>query len=108
MMITTAGVRATGLYLLELLHQTSPLLYSKFYGDQGEEDVLAKGALPFVRADETEDVPEEDLLEEGHVMLESAAWQLEDLGLVRIVLSTKPGISGSSSPRKGRECPRQT
>ena len=57
--------------------------YSRFYNDTpGTADRLVAGAMPFVA--NSEDCDAEDLREEGHLLLEWAACQLEDLGVVRI------------------------
>ena len=82
-MICTEGIRATGLYLLEVLKAQKVVRYSRFYNDTpGTDNNLVTGAMRFV---EDEDYCNaEDLREEGHVMLEFAAWQLEDLGIVQI------------------------
>lgn len=77
------GIRATGRYLLELLKSVKVVRYSRFYNNTpGTEDRLVAGAMPFVVDSEACDA--DDLREEGHVLLEFAAWQLEDLGIVQI------------------------
>src|SRR5262249_46760285 len=82
-MIDTERIRATGLYLLEILKSEKVVRYSRFYNHTpGTEDRLVAGSIPFVVDSEACDA--EGLHEEGHVMLEYAAWQLEDLGVVRI------------------------
>jgi hypothetical protein len=70
-MIDTEGIRATGLYLLEVLKSEKVIRYSRFYNHApGTEDCLVAGAMPFVVDREACDA--EDLREEGHVMLEYA------------------------------------
>jgi hypothetical protein len=83
-MITVEGIRATGLYLLEVLKTEKAVCYSRFYNAApGTEERLAAGALPFV--ENPEGCNADELREEGHGMLDDAAWQLEDLGVVRII-----------------------
>jgi hypothetical protein len=77
------GIRATGLYLLEVLKSEKVVRYSRFYNNTpGTEDHLVAGAMPFLVDSKARDL--ETIREEGHVLLEYAAWQLEDLGIVRI------------------------
>jgi hypothetical protein len=77
------GIRATGHYLLEVLKSEKVVRYSRFYNDTpGTEERLVAGAMPFVVDSEACDA--EELRDEGHWLLELAAWQLEDLGIVRI------------------------
>jgi hypothetical protein len=88
------GIRATGLYLLEVLKSEKVVRYSRFYNHApGTEDRLVDGPMPFVADDESCDA--EDLREEGHVMLEYAAWQLEDLGVVRITFLDENLVDGN-------------
>ena len=92
-MITIEGIRATGLYLLEVLRAEKVVRYSRFYNaTPGTDESLATGAMPFVVNNECCDA--EDLLEERHVMLDFAAWQLEDLGIVRITFLDEALIDG--------------
>jgi len=92
-MINTEGIRATGLYLLEVLKAEKSVRYSRFYNaTPGTEESLAAGAMPFVEDNESCDT--EDLREEGHVMLDFAAWQLVDLGVVRITFLDERLIDG--------------
>jgi hypothetical protein len=92
-MITTEGIRATGLYLLEVLNAEKSVRYNRFYNAVPEtENRLVEGALPFVAHPESCNA--EDLREEGHVMLDFAAWQLEDLGIVRITFLHDTLIDG--------------
>jgi hypothetical protein len=82
-MITIEGIRATGKYLLEVVKAEKTVRYSRFYNEAPETSKrLVNGALPFIRDLEACDAT--DLEEEGHVMLDYAAWQLEDLGIVRL------------------------
>ena len=92
-MIDTEGIRATGLYLLEVLKSERVVRYSRFYNyTPGTEERLVAGAMPFVGDSEACDA--EALSEEGHVMLEFAAWQLADLGVVRIVFLEENLVDG--------------
>src|SRR5262245_61903738 len=92
-MITSEGIRATGSYLLQVLRTEKSVPYSRFYNaSPGVEEKLVRGTLPFVEEPECCDV--DDLREEGHVMLDFAAWQLEDLGLVRITFLEELLIDG--------------
>lgn len=85
-MIDSEGIRATGLYLLEVLKQEKTVAYSRFYNaDPATEETLVRGAVPFM-SEVIEHEAEDDLREEAHVMLDFAAWQLEDLGIVKITL----------------------
>jgi len=92
-MIDTEGIRATGLYLLEILKSEKVVRYSRFYNHTpGTEERLVAGSMPFVVDSEACDA--EGLYEEGHVMLEFAAWQLADLGVVRIVFLEENLVDG--------------
>jgi hypothetical protein len=92
-MITIEGIRATGLYLLEVLKAEKFVRYSRFYNAiPGTDERLVAGVMPFVV--NTESCDAEDLREEGHVMLEFAAWQLLDLGIVRITFLDDRLIDG--------------
>jgi hypothetical protein len=92
-MITIEGIRATGKYLLDVLKAEKTVRYSRFYNEAPETvERLVAGALPFVRDLEACDAT---LLEEqGHVMLDFAAWQLEDLGIVRLTFIDEKLIDG--------------
>ena len=97
-MITIEGIRATGLYLLEVLKSEKVVRYSRFYNDTpGSDKNLAAVVMPFVVDHESCDA--EDLCEEGHVMLEFAAWQLEDLGIVRTLPLDETLIDGERDYR---------
>lgn len=92
-MITVDGIRATGLYLLEVLKAEKAVNYSRFYNEAPEtEERLIADVLPFVS--DSEYCTDEDLREEAHVMLDFAAWQLEDLGMVRITFLDETLIDG--------------
>jgi hypothetical protein len=97
-MISRDGIRATGLYLLDVLRTEKTVCYSRFYNDDDEtEDMLVQGAMPYmskVDADEDEDYRERDLREEAHVMLNFAASQLDDLGVVQITFLLSKLIDG--------------
>jgi hypothetical protein len=89
----TEVIRATGLYLLEILESEKVVRYSRFYNrTPGTEDRLVAGAMPFVA--DREHYSASVLREEGHVMLEFAAWQLEDLGVVRIAFLAENLMDG--------------
>lgn len=92
-MITSEGIRAAGLYLLEVLKGEKVVRYSRFYNaTPGTDERLAAGVIPLVVNSESCDA--EDLREEGHVMLEFAGWQLLDLGIVRITFLDDSLIDG--------------
>jgi hypothetical protein len=92
-MISIEGIRATGLHLLDVLRQEKSVRYSRFYNDDPLTDVnLARAVVPLM--DDPEEGDEEDIREQGHVMLEYAAWQLEDLGIVQITRVDSTLIDG--------------
>jgi hypothetical protein len=82
-MITHEGIRATGMYLLKILKSQSQVDYSHFYKDDKTAETLSACAIEFVDDTDSDDAAD-DLYEDGHVMLEYAAQQLEDIGVVRI------------------------
>jgi hypothetical protein len=97
-MITIEGIRATGLYLLGVLKSEKAVRYSRFYNDTpGSDESLAAVVMPFVV--DHESCGAEDLSEEGHVMLEFAVWQLEDLGVVQVSLLDETLIDGERDYR---------
>ncbi len=97
-MITTTGIRATGLYLLEVLNAEKAVDYSRFYNaTRGTDASLAAGAARFV--DEPECCRLEELRQQGHVMLEYAADQLKDLGIVRMTPLDQTLIDGEHDYR---------
>lgn len=86
-MISQLGIHATGHYLWAILKSEHKVKYSRFYNDLADTaDALINGAIQFIDKDD-EDILEY-LQEEGHVMLEYAAWQLEDFGVVKITRLT--------------------
>jgi hypothetical protein len=92
-MITTEGIRAVGSYLLGVLGAEKSVRFSRFYNDSpGVEEELVRGSLPFVKDPECCSV--DDLREEGLTMLNFAAWQLEDFGVVRTTFLNELLIDG--------------
>jgi hypothetical protein len=84
-------IRAAGAYLLQVLKTEEQVPYSRFYNaSPGTASALAEGMWPFLMAQpaedrgELDDVNKESLRDEGHVVLEWAAEQLADLGVVKI------------------------
>ena len=84
-------IKAAGDYLLSVLKAEKEVVYSRFYNAEPGTDVaLVHGMWPFLMSQpveqrgELDDGDKERLLEEAHVLLEWAAWQLEDLGVVKI------------------------
>ena len=84
-------IKAAGDYLLSVLEAELEVAYSRFYNAEPGTDVaLVDGMWPFLMSQpvehrgELDDGDKERLREEAHVLLEWAAWQLEDLGIVEI------------------------
>lgn len=93
-MAAIAEIRAAGDYLLSVLQVEKVVPYSRFYShDAGTNVRLADGiwlfleAQPAVARGELDESDRRDLLEEGHLHVEWAAQQLEDLGVVRITFT---------------------
>lgn len=72
-MLTLEGIRAVGLYLLDALKAERTVRFSRLCERLRAEDSPADGATP-------------SAVEKGaeHMDLQEAAWQLKDLGIVRI------------------------
>ena len=90
-------IKAAGDYLLSVLEAELEVAYSRFYNAEPGTDVaLVDGMWPFLMSQpvehrgELDDGDKEGLLEEAHMLLEWAAWQLADLGIVKI--TTLPGL----------------
>ena len=86
-----SGIKAAGDYLLSVLEADRAVSYSRFYNDDPGTDVaLAEAMRPFLVSQPVEDRGElgegveDDLVEEAHVLLDWAAEQLADLGVVTI------------------------
>ena len=84
-------IKAAGDYLLSVLEAELEVAYSRFYNAEPGTDVaLVDGMWPFLMSQpvehrgELDDGDKEGLREEAHMLLEWAAWQLEDLGVVKI------------------------
>ena len=84
-------IKAAGDYLLSVLITEKSVAYSRFYNDVPGTDVtLVEGMWPFLTSQSVEERGElgDDekirLLDEAHLLLEWAACQLEDLGVVQI------------------------
>ena len=84
-------IKAAGDYLLSVLKAEKEVVYSRFYNaEPGTNAALVHGMWPFLMSQpveqrgELDDGDKERLREEAHVLLEWAAWQLEDLGVVKI------------------------
>src|SRR4051812_17299253 len=86
-----SGIKAAGDYLLTVLRDDRAVLYSRFYNAEPGTDVtLADAVWPFLVSQPAEvrggldESDRERLVEEAHVLLEWAAEQLDDLGVVKI------------------------
>lgn len=84
-------IKAAGDYLLGVLKAELEVAYSRFYNAEPGTDVsLVDRMWPFLESQPVEyrgkldESVKEQLLDEAHVLLEWAAWQLEDLGVVKI------------------------
>ncbi|MGZ3412258.1 MAG: hypothetical protein ACXWNX_00190 [Isosphaeraceae bacterium] len=84
-------IKAAGDYLLGVLKAELEVAYSRFYNAEPGTDVsLVDRMWPFLMSQpvehrgELDDGDKERLREEAHMLLEWAAWQLEDLGIVEI------------------------
>jgi hypothetical protein len=84
-------IKAAGDYLLSVIKTDKEVTYSRFYNAEPGTDVaLARAIWPFLRAQPAElrgelnEGGEERLVEDAHVLLEWAAEQLSDLGVVNI------------------------
>jgi hypothetical protein len=82
---------APGLKFITRSRAEKDVMYSRFYNAVPGTDVaLVDGIWPFLMSQPVEDRGElddgdkEGLLEEAHMLLDWAAWQLEDLGVVEI------------------------
>ena len=85
-----SSIRPAGQYLLKVLKQEGEVPYGRFYGDKDQDQKLLDGVLPFYPPCEGEEELEDlkaGILEEGHLCVEWAAWQLKDFGVVEIVES---------------------
>jgi hypothetical protein len=91
-MMTIIGIRATGLYLIQELEAKNAVRDSAYYGNPEGNERVVSGALPLIRG--REDCTAADLEDEGYLRLEEAAWQLEDLGVVRIEFLQETLIDG--------------
>ena len=86
-----SSIKAAGDYLLSVLKADRIVSYSRFYNAAPGTDVdLADGIWPFLVSQpaefrgELDEGDRERLIEGAHVLLEWAAWQLADLGVVKI------------------------
>jgi hypothetical protein len=84
-------VKAAGDYLLSVLKTEKSVAYSRFYNAVPGTDVaLVEGIWPFLMSQsvehrgELDDNDKQKVREQVYMLLEWAAWQLEDLGVVKI------------------------
>jgi hypothetical protein len=94
----SSRIKAAGDYLLGVLRAEKNVAYSRFYNAvPGTDLALVEGIWPFLSSQPVEDrgnldeSEKENLIEQAHVLLEWAAWQLVDIGVVRITT-----LSGST------------
>jgi len=79
---------AAGKYLLSVLSVERAVPYSRFYSfEEGRDVEVANGIFQHLTDPDADD--REALIEEGHLMVEWAAWQLQDFGaLTKTTLET--------------------
>lgn len=84
-------IRAAGDHLLDVLVAEKAVNYSRFYNsDPAAETALVEGvwkhleSQPVKLRGELEDHHREAIVNEGHLLVEWAAWQLDSLGVVTI------------------------
>lgn len=91
-MISQFGISAAGDYLWDKLASENQVVYSQFYNHKyGSAEALAKSILKYIQEPEDD---EQDVLEDGHLLIEYAAWQLEDIGAVKITKLTDLLVDG--------------
>jgi hypothetical protein len=92
-------IKAAGDYLLSVLKGERAVSYSRFYNAKpGTAVALAEAMWPFLISQpvadrgELDEGDEEQLIEEAHVLLDWAAEQLDDLGVVRLTFLEGPRL----------------
>jgi hypothetical protein len=102
-----AVIAPAGCYLLSVLTAEGPVTYRRFYDHSpGRDREVAEGIL--ARMEQPEEDELDRLLEEGHLLVEWAAWQLQDFAAVTITPLTTLLPDGEPDYRielteKGRE-----
>ena len=92
-MISQSNISAAGQHLWNELVSEFQVKYSRYYNhNSGAAKTLAKSIVGYIENPVEDD--EQDLLDEGHLLIEYAARQLNDIGATKITMLTELLVDG--------------